>query len=64
MTSLQLRNSGRPKPSLAILEKLKEEMRKLSEMKKAVAPVVGKFVPPLDASAPAISNTCLEKVDL
>ncbi len=43
------RSASRPMPSLVILDKLKEEMRKLSEMRKAVvAPTaLGKFVPPL-----------------
>ena len=54
ITSLQTRNSSRPAPNLAILEKLKEEMRCLSKIKKelATAPLIGKFLPPTVAEAP------------
>ena len=47
VTALQSRNSSRPAPSLAILDKLKEEMKSLSEMSREIQPL-GKFLPVLD----------------
>ncbi len=82
VTGLQSRNAARPAPNLAILEKLKFEMRALYKVREQLGPgydnekasaatskqeeetLRGKFVPPLDASTPTISNTCLNKVDL
>ena len=55
--------AARPTPSLAILEKLKEEMRELSQMRKTVVPL-GKFVPPIDTHTPGIKSTFGQKVDL
>ena len=47
-------------PNHAILEKLREEMRKLSEQREAVKPI-GKFVPP---DLPTGSSSNLDNVDL
>lgn len=63
VTSLQKRSSARPFPSLAILDKLKEEMRNLSERKKSVVPLLGKFVPPTVPAA-AGAHPELEKDNL
>jgi microprocessor complex subunit DGCR8 len=72
VTGLQTRNSSRPAPNLAILEKLKLEMRALAKYRiekgtdaaASKEPGLGKFVSQLDENTITISNTCLEKVDL
>ncbi len=66
VTSLQSRDSSRPTPNLAILEKLKEEMKKLSQMRKACAPAaaLGKFVPPIDDTTQPLQSPFAEKVNL
>jgi len=54
VTGLQSRSSqSSVAPSMAILEKLKEEMRNLRDIKKAIAPI-GKFVMPSGSSATGI----------
>ncbi|KAG8237951.1 hypothetical protein J437_LFUL016296 [Ladona fulva] len=50
-------------PNFAILEKLKQEMKKLREMKAAIQPI-GKFIPPDDVDLPSSSGADLNNVDL
>ncbi|XP_071448493.1 microprocessor complex subunit DGCR8 [Hetaerina americana] len=50
-------------PNFAILEKLKQEMRKISAIRVAIQPI-GKFIPPDDVDLPTSSGADLNNVDL
>lgn len=50
-------------PNFAILEKLKLEMTKLRESRKAIVPI-GTFVPPDDVELPHLSSSNLNNVNL
>lgn len=50
-------------PNTSIINKLKEEMLKLQEMKNSIQPI-GKFLPPEDVALPSASGIDLNNVDL
>ncbi|XP_046385920.1 microprocessor complex subunit DGCR8 [Ischnura elegans] len=50
-------------PNFAILAKLKQEMKKLRDMRVAIQPI-GKFIPPDDVDLPSSSGADLNNVDL
>ncbi len=67
VTTLQNRDASRPVPSLAILEKLKEEMRKLSKIREEVDGTgfeAGKFLKRIDPKAPATPGLREGRIDL